>query len=149
MHEIATYIREDLVIDLNGTDKIDVLTQLKDAVSRTNLLPDTDAFFDKVLLRESQATTAMGMGVAIPHARVDGLADIIIVVGRSAEGIEFTTPDGMPVRLIFMIAVNDKPGEYLKILSRISWLVRNEDFRNQLFSSDNTSSLFKLLKENG
>ena len=111
--------------------------------------PTQRVFFEKILEREMDSSTGIGLGVAIPHTRVESLADIFIAVGRSLKGIDFETPDGTPVHLVFMIAVNANHAEYLKIISRISWLVRNEKFRNQLLLSPSINDLYTLLKDQG
>ena len=149
MSSIAPYIKTNLIIELEGSEKESALRQVMNVLESENLLPDPKGFFDKILERERESSTGIGLGVAIPHARVSGLEDIIIAVGRSLQGIEFTTPDGTPVRLIFMIAVNNNQGEYLKIISRISWLVRNEQFRKQLQFCATVEDLYNLLKEHG
>ena len=149
MSSISPYIQESLVIELEGTDKDQALRQIMDKIEAEHLLPDPQDFFQKILERESDSSTGIGLGIAIPHARVDALKSMVVAVGRSIKGIDFTTPDGTPVRLIFMIAVNNNQGEYLKIVARISWLVRNEEFRNRLFFSSSVNDLYLLLKEQG
>jgi fructose-specific phosphotransferase system IIA component len=147
MQEIVNYIREDLIVELEGTDKTSALRQIMDAFERDHILPDPDAFFKKILDREKQSSTGLGLGVAIPHARIESLDKIVIAVGRSLKGIDFVTPDGTPVHLIFMIAINSQQAEYLKILSRISWLVRNDEFRERLFNCPTSADVYRLLKE--
>ena len=147
MKQIIDYMAEDMVVELTGCDKTEALKKLMDSVITNQLLTDPDAFFEKIIEREKQSSTAIGLGVAIPHARMDGLEKIFIAVGRSIDGIDFTTPDGTPVHLIFLIGVNYNQSEYLKILSRISWLIRNDNFRKKLFSVNTVSDIYCLLKE--
>ena len=147
MKSIGHYIREDAIVELEGSEKRLAFDQLISKIKETGSLPDVNAFYDKILEREQQSSTGIGLGVAIPHARLDDLDEIFIAVGRSNSGIDFTTPDGMPVHLIFMIAVNSNHSEYLQIIARISWLVRNDEFRNQLYFCPTISDLYKLLKE--
>ena len=149
MNSIGHYIMPELMVDVDGTDKMGALRQIMDTIERENLLSDPAAFFEKILEREKDSSTGIGLGVAIPHARVESLSNIFIAVGRSMKGIDFSTPDGTPVRLIFMIAVNANQAEYLKIISRISWLVRNEQFRGQLFLSPSVDELYTQLKSHG
>jgi PTS system nitrogen regulatory IIA component len=147
MKPIIDYMAENMVVELTGCDKIEALKKLMDSVITNQLLTDPDAFFEKIIEREKQSSTAIGLGVAIPHARMQGLDKIFIAVGRSIDGIDFTTPDGTPVHLIFLIGVNYNQSEYLKILSRISWLIRNDNFRKKLFSVNSVSDIYCLLKE--
>ncbi len=147
MKQIIDYMAEGMVVELTGCDKTGALQQLMDSVIANQLLAEPDAFFKKIIEREKQSSTAIGLGVAIPHARMEGLNEIFIAVGRSIDGIDFTTPDGTPVHLIFLIGVNSNQSEYLKILSRISWLIRNDNFRKKLFSVNTVSDIYCLLKE--
>ena len=149
MNSIGHYIERELMVELIGTDKIDALSQIMAVIKTEKLLPDPDVFFKKILQREEECSTGIGLGVAIPHVRIESLPNIFIAVGRSSKGIDFATPDGTPVRLIFMIAISSNQAEYLKIISRISWLVRNEQFREQLFFSPSIGDLYQLLKDQG
>ena len=137
------------MVEIEGTDKVDALSQIMATIKRQQLLPDPAGFFKKILEREKESSTGIGLGVAIPHVRVESLENIFIAIGRSMQGIDFATPDGTPVRLVFMIAVSKNQAEYLKIISRISWLVRNEKFREQLFLCPSIRDLYTLLKDQG
>ncbi len=147
MKQIISYMKEEYIIELEGSDSSNALEQLMETVKANNILPDPDTFFEKIKEREEQSSTAIGLGVAIPHARIENLDDIFIVLGRSVDGIDYVTPDGTPVHLIFLIGINSNQSEYLKILSRISWLIRNDNFRSNLFSCATTHDIFELLKE--
>ena len=149
MNSIGHYLKKELMVELEGTDKKNALRQVMNTIEGEKLLPDPEGFFEKILEREMDSSTGIGLGVAIPHTRVESLADIFIAVGRSLKGIDFDTPDGTPVHLVFMIAVNANHAEYLKIISRISWLVRNEKFRNKLLLSPSINDLYTLLKDQG
>lgn len=137
------------MVELEGTEKVSALSQIMATIKEEKLLSDPDAFSKMILEREEESSTGIGLGVAIPHARVESLENIFIAVGRSAQGTDFATPDGTPVRLVFMIAISSNKAEYLKIISRISWLVRNEQFRKQLFLCPTIDDLYKLLKDQG
>jgi CBS domain containing-hemolysin-like protein len=86
-----------------------------------------------VMNRENQLSTAIGRSVAVPHARVPGLAKPLIVVGRSKEGVAgFSAPDQQPVRLVFLILTPvATPLEQLRVLSRIVALARNATLHKQ------------------
>ncbi len=147
MKQIISYMKEEYIIEIKGNDNSDALKQLMETVKKNNILPDPDMFYEKIKEREEQSSTAIGLGVAIPHARIETLEEIFIVLGRSIDGIDYVTPDGTPVHLIFLIGINSNQSEYLKILSRISWLIRNDEFRKNLFSCATTQDIFHLLKE--
>ena len=146
MLSIASFISRDQIKNLDSTDKTIVLEEL------CGLIPDNSSFdkslfLSKLIEREQDCSTGLGMGIAIPHARLPDIRENRIYVGRSREGIDFESPDGSPVHLIFMITVSTNQSQYLQIISRISWLVRNEELRSQLFRTDDIDELYRLLSE--
>ena len=145
MTDFCDYIQKDCMIELSGTEKSDAFQQIMASIKASNLLQNSDLFFEKILQREEQSSTGIGLGVAIPHARVEDLTKTFIAIGGSGKGIDFSTPDDIPVRLIFMIGVSPEKAEYLKILSKISGLVRNEEFRKQLLNCPSMNDLFNLI----
>lgn len=90
-----------------------------------------------VIDRERQVTTALNDGVAVPHARIKGLARPLVFLGRSRAGIEWDAPDGKPVHLIFVIFVPESdPETQLQILRGISLCLSEESLRTKLLSDD-------------
>lgn len=143
--EIANFIREDLVLEIHAGDRDGALGALMGAVESAHLLDDATLFYEKILEREKQSSTAIGLGIAIPHARFESLKEMFIVVGRSTNGIDFNAPDGATVHLICMIGATSDHAQYLKLVARISWLVRNDELRDQLFQAPSIEDVYALL----
>ncbi len=100
-----------------------------------------------ILARETQVPTAIGKGVAIPHARLAGLNRTLIAIGRSNTPFAFTSPDKIPVRLIFLILTPlSSPLEQLRVLSRLATLVRNETLLKQLFRAKTPASFLETIR---
>lgn len=98
--------------------------------------------------REAQASTALGEGVAIPHARMSGLARMVVVFARSRSGIDWKAPDGRPVHLVLMLAgPAEDPGGYLKALAGMSRLMRDAQCRARLMSATDADELLRILRE--
>ncbi len=106
------------------------------------------AVTEGLLAREKLGSTAMGTGVAIPHARVPELKIIVGVFARFDKPVEFETPDGQGVDLMFALLAPEEAGaDHLRALARVSRLLRDETARQKLRASDNRSALHALLTE--
>lgn len=101
-----------------------------------------------LLAREKLGSTAMGNGVAIPHARVAGLKQIVGLFARLEKPIDFEAPDGHGVDLMFVLLAPEEAGaDHLRALARVSRLLRDEKMRDKLRASGDPSSLHALLTE--
>ncbi len=101
-----------------------------------------------LLEREKLGSTAIGKGVAIPHAKAKGIENVVAAFGRSSQGIDFGAEDGKPVHLFFLlVAPLDKAGEHLKALAKIAQLVKDESFKKSLLAAKNHDAIFKLIKD--
>jgi len=147
MIRLSDHIRPELCLELKATTKDEALREIVAAVKAAGVLADTEGFHQKILHRETQASTAIGLGVAIPHASHDELKAITIAVGRSARGIDFGAPDGSPVQLVFMIGITADRSQYLKVVARITWLVRNDQLRREFCQAESGAALYQLLSK--
>jgi CBS domain containing-hemolysin-like protein len=97
--------------------------------------------------RESRFSSAVGRGVAVPHARLPNLEKPLIAVGRFAKPVPFASPDNSPVRLLFLILTPaGTPVAQLRILGRIAALMSNETFRRKLMRAKTPESMLELLR---
>ncbi len=101
-----------------------------------------------LLEREKLGSTALGKGVAIPHAKAKGIEKVVAAFGRSSQGVDFGAEDGKPVQLFFLlVAPLDKAGDHLKALAKIAQLVKDESFKKSLLAAKNHDAIFKLIKD--
>jgi PTS system nitrogen regulatory IIA component len=103
----------------------------------------------RVLLeREKLGSTGIGEGIAIPHGKLEGLEGMIVAFGRSPEGIDFEAMDGKPVHLFFMLmAPENSTGQHLKVLARISRMLKDGDFRQQLLDAGSVDQLYRIIAD--
>jgi PTS system nitrogen regulatory IIA component len=98
--------------------------------------------------REHLGTTGMGHGVAIPHARMDGISDIKGMFIRLDRPFNFESLDKQPVDLIFAIIAPKNNGvEHLKALAKVSRVLRNPDIRKKLRSTEDRAALYSILTQ--
>lgn len=146
---IADLLAPELVLaDLRAATRDEALEKLGEHAAANARGIDPTALTRTLAQREAQASTALGDGVAIPHARIPGLGRMIVVVARSAGGIDWQAPDGRPVHLAVMLAgPAEDPGTYLKTLAAISRLMRDGQCRARLMSAATADELFRVARE--
>ena len=106
------------------------------------------AVIDGLMAREQLGATAMGDGVAIPHARVPGLSRIVGVFARLERPVDFDAVDGQPVDLVFMLLAPEESGaDHLRALARVSRLLRDPGVREKLRATEKAPALHALITE--
>lgn len=146
---ITDYMTEgDILPDLKASTREEVLQEMVEHLSREGKVKDAAGLVHILIEREMLGSTGIGHGVAIPHGRLPGLKDILLVFGRSEKGIEFEAHDGKPVNLFFLlVAPEDSAGLHLKALARISRILKNPECRAALLGSRDRGALFKAIRE--
>ena len=136
--------------DLKAPDKKGVVKELIDALVAAGALDDGAgaAAVRAVMKREGLGSTGIGRGVAIPHARLEGIEGVMGVLGRSPEGVDFASLDGDPAKLFFLIlSPPDKPDPHLKALEHISTVLRDDNFCRFMKQAETPGALNDLLAE--
>jgi PTS system nitrogen regulatory IIA component len=143
---ISNYLDERLVLFLNVDSRDEALEQLVGLLEKGGKLKNSKVFHDAILEREKIVSTGIGLGVAIPHAKLQGYDEFFIAIGIQAKkGIEWNALDNAPVRLIFMIGgPENKQTEYLKILSHLTMAIKNEERRKKLLKTYDAKEVIAL-----
>jgi len=145
--KICDYIDEKLIFFLEETTKEEVLRTLVNATIQEKKLPDGEKFFRAISEREKIVSTGIGMGVAIPHAKLSTYDNFFVTVGILSKGVDWQALDRAPVRLIFLIGgPDDKQTEYLQILSSLTMVLRDEGLRKNLMQASNKEEVFDLFQ---
>ncbi|MEW9854751.1 PTS sugar transporter subunit IIA [Novosphingobium sp. M1R2S20] len=135
----------EAVIVADGDDKHSVLTRLADLFAHVYDL-DRDLVLSRIAEREQLGSTGFGRNVAIPHARIKGLARPVAAVIRLGKPIDFDAADGMPVDLVFGLLSPDGAGAtHLHALAAISRMMRDERMHAALISAPGPEALYSLL----
>jgi PTS system nitrogen regulatory IIA component len=145
---ISNYLDPRLIAFLDVNTRDEALGQLVTVLKRSGKLKDSQAFYDAILEREKIVSTGIGLGIAIPHAKLQGYQDFFIAIGiQGKRGIEWNSLDGSPVRLIFMIGgPESKQTEYLKILSHLTMAIKSEERRKQLLKAVTPEAVMELFQ---
>ncbi|MDE2491914.1 MAG: DUF21 domain-containing protein [Elusimicrobia bacterium] len=133
--------------NLPAGDRRDAIRRLLARLKETRPELDEAAAFAAVWERELKFTSALGRGVIVPHGRLPGLAEPIVAAGRYPKAAPFPTPDGVPVRLVFVVLTPvETPVVQLRILQRIASIVGNENLRRRLLRAKSDAGLLDLLR---
>lgn len=147
LEKITDYMSVDLIdLDLKSNNKADVLKELNNLLNKSGKINNKEKCLETLNNREKLGSTGIGKGVAIPHAKTEYADDLTIAFGISKKGIDFDSVDSDKVGIFFVFASPLKNSRtYLKILARISRLIRNEEFRDKLKSAKNSEEILNII----
>jgi PTS system nitrogen regulatory IIA component len=147
--KIADYLNsQDIIPSLVSSTKLDVLKELTDKLVTRHPEIDRDEVLRILLERELLGSTGIGGGIAIPHAKLQHGGEPIVVFGRSIQGITYDALDGKPVTLFFLLIADANSFDlYLKLLARISRLLKNRALRGRLLEVSSADALYELIQE--
>lgn len=135
-------------IALHGSakDKKDVIDQMVKLMAKNGNITDVEAYKNLVLAREEESTTAVGEGVAIPHGKGSCVARPGLAAMVLDNGVDYDSPDGDPVRIVFLIAApNTKDNVHVDVLSKLSVLLLDENFTKSLLAAKSVSEFLNAV----
>lgn len=138
-------------VPLQGRDRQAVITELVDLLDEKGLLLDKKMVLDAVLMREQTRSTGIGSGIALPHGKCKGVRELVMAVGIAGEPIDFASVDGKPVKIVILLASPiDQTGPHIQALARISRLMLDTKFKEQMEKAASADEVYSLLaaKEN-
>ena len=147
MGSISKYLDNRLVLFLDVQSRDQALSTLIDALDSNHKLKDKEAFYQAVLAREKIVSTGIGMGVAVPHAKLPHYDEFFIAIGIQKLGVEWKALDSAPVRLIFLIGgPDDKQTEYLQLLSRLTLAIKDVERRKRMLAATTADEIIQLFQ---
>jgi len=137
-----------VLTEFKSEKKDEVINELVDLLKGDERIIDLEEVRKCVFEREEKMSTGVGKGFAIPHGKTNSVNDILAAFGKSEAPIEYNSLDGEPVHLIFLlIGKENLVAKHIKLLSRISRLMNNEEFRKRLINADSKESILKIFEE--
>jgi len=134
-------------LDLIGSDKRKIIEWLLDRLERAGAVLDWQQALSDLYSREQQGSTALGRGVAFPHAKTSGALEPALAFGRCSSGLDFEALDGQPVYLVFLLIVPRwRAGLHLKVLAALNRFLRNEENRRRLLAASDEATVRELLR---
>ena len=147
--KITTFLKREFIIEeLKAATKEAALAELAHVLTQAGRTGDQEEMVKVLLARERLGSTGIGDGIAIPHGKIRGIEDLMIAIGRSHKGVDFNAMDSKPVHLFFLLmAPENSSGQHLKVLARISRLLKDNILRKNLMEAESPDKLFNLLVE--
>lgn len=143
---LSSLLSSDSVLaDLKPNGKKQLLQELSHKGAALSGRPER-VIFDQLLQRERLGSTAIGQGVAVPHAAIPGLPHLIGVFARLSRPVDFEAVDGLPVDLVFLLLAPESAGaDHLQALSRVARFFRSPAHVAMLRQADDSAALFAIL----
>ena len=138
--------KESIDLNVKASSKKEVIEKAVKLMEHNGNIKDKQKYLELVIKREEEGSTGVGEGIAIPHGKGDviskpGLAAMVI-----PDGVDFNSLDGKPVKLLFLIAApNSKDNLHLEVLSRLSALLMNEKFKNDLLNAKTKEEFLEII----
>ena len=151
MIRLSKLLNENCIeLDLKANKKKDVIEELLTILRNNGKTGNIDipSVLDEMMEREKSSSTGIGNGVAIPHKLIPGIEDTVMAFGRKSSGINFDSIDGKPAELFFLILGQEgKSTKHLRILSKLSRLLHNSDFRSILSETVSPQEIIEAVKQ--
>jgi len=140
-------VKDAVLVDLKSMDKKGVLEELVEPVTGIARIDRNDLV--KILMdRERLGSTGIGGGIAIPHGKMKGLDTLILGFGLSRKGVDFESMDNRPSHIFFLLLTpENSTGVHLKLLARISKLLKDESVKERLFNAANREEVLNIIRE--
>ena len=138
--------RAAVLMEMKAATKDEAITELVDLLCAAYRLRERDAIFEAVRRREETASTGVGMGLAVPHAKTDAVDRLYMAIGLARDGIDFDCADGEPARIFFvMISARDRTGPHIQALAKIARLIGRPDVRDGILACGGEKELLEFI----
>ncbi len=143
-------VTDALRAKLTATTRDDAIKELIEALAEAGAIPakNVASIAKAVIARETQATTGIGKGISLPHAKIKGLKSPIATFGGIPEGLDFSSLDSQPVYSVILLLSNpDNPDEHLQAMETIFRHVQRDMFRKFLRQAETNEAIVDLIQE--
>lgn len=139
--------REAILADLRGQDKKSILEELVEPIARLKGV-DQGELVLVLMERERLGSTGIGSGIGIPHGKLKNLDELVLGFGLSRKGVDFESMDGRPTHIFFLLMTpENSTGLHLKVLARISKILKNDNFRGRLLGAATRDDIYGIIKD--
>jgi PTS system nitrogen regulatory IIA component len=146
MRLIDILSEERVTTRLQVSNKDEALRALSQLFAERDPALDVNVVHEVLSERERLASTGVGSSVAIPHGRISAIDDLRAAMAISRDGIPFEAIDGAPVRIIIgVLAPQHHTGDHLRVLARVSRLLRNSEVREGLLEAPDAHAAYEVI----
>ena len=146
---LGNYLSDSNIGIFDSTDKIESIdNMIKLITDNKEFNVSSDTVREQILERENIMSTGIGRGIAVPHIRLDNIENVFMSIGIFQNKIDFGSIDDAPVQIIVMLIVpRSMHKEYLRILSKLVLLLKNEKLKSSLLSSQTNQQIYDILRK--
>ncbi len=146
---LSEYLPEQqIVTQLNSENKFEIIEELLDVLQRNQRLLDRETARKDVIAREGYLSTGLENGLAIPHAKTDGVDGLVIALGLKTQGVDFESLDGKPAQIIFLVlSPRDTSGPHIQSLAVISRNLKDKAKRETLLQASSEAEAARIIRE--
>lgn len=137
--------KESIELNASPKTKAQAIDRLVELQSKSGNISDLEVYKKAILLREEQGSTAVGEGIAIPHAKSETVKAPSLAAITVPSGVDYEALDGEPSNLLFMIAAPNDGDVHLEVLSRLMTLLMDEDFRKKLLNAKDEEEFLSII----
>ena len=148
--KLHNLLMQDMIIaELESQDRESVLREMVIFLKKRNKITKKKELYEKLIQREKLGSTAIGEGVAIPHCKVKGVKDPVLMLAISKKSVDFHSLDGKPTYIFFLVVSSpDNPSLNLQILAAIAHLVRkSHSLIKKILEAKNVSAILDVIRE--
>ena len=139
---------ESIELNVEAKDKNDIIDKMTRLMLKTGRINNLEKYKKLVLKREEEGSTGVGEEIAIPHGKGECVTEPGLVAMVVPNGVDYNALDGKPVKLLFMIAApNTSDNLHLDVLSRLSTILMDSNFKNKLISAKSKDEFLKIIDE--
>lgn len=147
--QISDFIDLKRIKILEANNKKDALNEMIELISSSEYIKNISAFKKAITKREALMSTGIGLGIAIPHAKIAECEDFVIAIGKLKTPIDYDSLDDKPVSLIFMIGASDtQDKEYIRLLSRLVLRLKDDTILKQLMNANSETEILSIITTN-
>ena len=148
--KIHNLLPQDMIIpELESQDREGVLREMVSFLKKRNKITKDKELCEKLIQRENLGSTAIGEGVAIPHCKMKGVKNPIVLLAISKKGVNFYSLDGKPSHVFFLVVSSpENPSLNLQILAAIAHLVRKSNsLLKKILEAKSINSILEIIQK--
>ncbi len=147
MQLLQTLDENVIKVPLESETKEEVFEEMIEILAHTGRITDRSAALAAITERESKQTTGIGRGLAVPHAKMEGLEKMVGAVGISPEGIDYDSEDGEPVHVVFLLLARaGHPGPHVAALAEIARIFSKPTLRQKPFAAKDAADVMETIR---
>jgi mannitol/fructose-specific phosphotransferase system IIA component (Ntr-type) len=147
MRRLIDMVSLERITWIDATDKEEFLRRLARIIGTAPEVTREEEFENAILDRESIMSTGIGLGIAIPHAKITSVKDFVIAVGISREGLSYGAIDDQPVHIVVMIATPEREKDsYVRVLAKVVRVLKSPEVRKGLIEARDAAAVEQVIR---